>query len=167
MVVAAVVTGVAFVAGVWDEPELKQSLCGLPRADKSPLGVVLPKGRRGVETREVSEMSGHGKVLCVISVDGEGAVTVLMFGQDPNRPTSTDTTGMDTRKMIAKGVVASLGGASQVDYCPGTRDLAAFVTVMSDPATWPESPAEQAAHTRALASLAATVLAEQRHEVCY
>ncbi|WP_405358923.1 hypothetical protein OG535_06390 [Kitasatospora sp. NBC_00085] len=166
MATAAVVG--TFVVGA-REPALRQTLCGLPRAGGTALGVMLPAGRPGVEERNVSPdgaMGGHPQLSCVISVDGHAMVRVLMSGQDPDRPSGTDATAPSVGGLVERGVVAGLGSASVAGFCPGTRDLATVVSVRSDPSIWPKAPTDQDNHIRALASLAQTVLAEQQHTVC-
>ncbi|MEU6235955.1 hypothetical protein [Kitasatospora sp. NPDC047058] len=166
--VAAAVTGATFAAGLW-KGELRQTLCGLPRAHDTPLGLLLPKDRPAVEQRTVSSdaMGGHGKLTCDISVDGRQLVHVLIYSQDPDRPTGTSNTAPGVRQLIDQGVVTGVGSASVVGYCPDTRDLAALATVLSDPALRPGPPGDEEPGRRALADLAGAVLAGQRQEICH
>ncbi|MFJ9948270.1 hypothetical protein [Kitasatospora sp. NPDC091207] len=167
VVVAAASAGATFAAGLWDA-ELEQNLCGLTRADDTPLGFVLPKDRPGVESRTLSDdsLGGHGKLTCVISVDGHEVVRVLLFAVDPDRPTGTGISAT-ARSRIGQGVTTGPGAATLTDYCPDTQTLAAVATVTTDPTIWP-GPAEDQTPTRlALGDLVTTVLAQQRRQICH
>ncbi|WP_405359202.1 hypothetical protein OG535_08175 [Kitasatospora sp. NBC_00085] len=148
--------------GGGDEQGLKQTLCGLERADGTPLGTLLSKGRPGTEHREVD--AAERRVSCQISVDGEKALSVVLFDADLEAP---EEGGHATAKdMIGRGVLASGPGAGVTEYCAGDHSRAFTVTVIADTSVFLKPNADRDALTKALGSLTGKVAAEQQHEVC-
>ncbi|MEU6238099.1 hypothetical protein [Kitasatospora sp. NPDC047058] len=158
VVLAAAVTGAVLVLG-GGEPGLKQTLCGLQRADGTPLDRLLPKEHPGTEQREVR---GEGQVSCKISVDGEQALSISLIRVDADKP---DDNGRSPKGLIGRGPLASGPGAGVTEYCADDHSKAVMVTVITD--TFPRNAADRDASTKALGSLAEKVVAEQQRDVCH
>ncbi|GAA2797084.1 hypothetical protein RMN57_35955 [Kitasatospora sp. CM 4170] len=161
-VVAAVVVGAVLVlGGSDDEAGPKQTLCGLERAAGTPLATVLPKGRPGTEHREVR---GDKHIYCTIEIDGETAVSVSVFGVDPEEP--EEPGHASAKDLIGRGVVAGGPGASVFDYCSGDHSKGVAVAVSADTSILPRKTADVEPVTKALGKLTEKVLADQQGEVC-
>ncbi|MCX4688599.1 hypothetical protein OG401_30610 [Kitasatospora purpeofusca] len=160
----AVAGAVLLLGGGGEEPGVKQTLCGLQRADGTPLDELLPKGRAATEERKATGPEGDhsSKVSCVISVDGEEAVTLLAFSADAN---TMPADGGGVQDKLGQ-VLVGRGSASVRDLCTDNHSLAVMVSVLADPGIWPAPDADVGTHKRALESLARTVLTDQQREVC-
>ncbi|WP_406207747.1 hypothetical protein OH807_35415 [Kitasatospora sp. NBC_01560] len=171
LLTAAAVTlaaAAAVVAYATRDTELRQTLCGLPRADDTALGLVLPRDSPGVEARTLSDdsLGGHGKLSCVISVDGHEVVRILLYAVDPDRPTGTGIS-IGAGDLVTTGVITGPGSASVTAPCPDTQALVATALVTTDPTLWPKPTEDQTPTNLALGDLATTVLAQQRQQICH
>lgn len=160
--VAAVAAGAFALLGGGDDAGGKQTLCGLERADGTPLGTLLPKGRPGAEERKAN--AGEHRVSCVISVDGEEALTVLLRGVDPDEPAADG--GASTKDLIGRGVGASGPGAAVVEYCADNHSRAVMVSVIADTSIMLRPNADRDSLTKAVGAVTAKVAAEQQRDVC-
>ncbi|MFJ3788678.1 hypothetical protein [Kitasatospora sp. NPDC090091] len=158
---AAMVVGAVVVLGGGEESGPKQTLCGLERADGTPLATILPKGRPGTEHREAAEAK---HVRCEIEVDGETAVNVSVTGFDPEAP--AEPGHADTKDLIGRGVMAAGPGASVMDYCAGDHSKGVMAMVSVDTGIIPRKSADRDAMTKALGKLTEKVLADQQGPVC-
>ncbi|MBP0453959.1 hypothetical protein J5Y04_31115 [Kitasatospora sp. RG8] len=159
--VAAVVVGSVLVFGGSEGSGPKQTLCGLERADGTPLATVLPEGRPGIEHRETRDANG---VSCEIEVDGETALRVVVTGFDPEKP--AEPGHAETKDLIGRGVMAAGPGGSVIDYCAGDHSKGVMVVVSADTGIIPGTPAGRDAMTKALGKLVERVLADQQGAVC-
>ncbi|MGW4893541.1 hypothetical protein ACWEQL_14950 [Kitasatospora sp. NPDC004240] len=165
-VAVAVAVGVGLYLTAQDEEGGPvQTLCGLPRKAGSPLDVLLPKGRPGVEERGESDEPGK-QVSCDVTVDGKEAVHVLAIAMP------ADTVGPPTDDeaqpayLLGRGAVSASTTGMMVDYCPKDRTRVVHVSVFLGSDQMPEPGADVTPFKSALKSLAETVLAEQGPTLC-
>ncbi|MEE1781745.1 hypothetical protein PUR71_02180 [Streptomyces sp. SP17BM10] len=166
LVVAGLGTGGALLAFGAGESDLAQTLCGQPRAKGTPLGTLLPKGRPGADERKV-QAAGNGQgaqTSCTISVDGQEALSIVLFGLGPDQPSATD--GHDLRALVGRGPITGGGGSGVTEYWAGSRTDVVSATVLAQAPIRPRAHADSTAFDRALGQLAQAVVTGQQQDVC-
>lgn len=166
LVVAGLGTGGALLAFGAGESDLTQTLCGQLRAKGTPLGALLPKGRPGVDERK-AQAAGNGQgaqTSCTVSVDGQEALSIVLFRLGPDQPSGTD--GHDLRALVGRGPITGGGGSGVTEYCAGSSTDIVSATVLAQGAVRPKPHADSTSFDHALGQLAQAVVTGQQQDVC-